>query len=103
MSFSRSRLTLRFNANLRGLQRAAQVTTTGAEPGTFAYLLPRRSFDVMGEYRITRHFSVFANGRNVNGAYDDTVNYGPSTPRYSILTIRADYRAYWNMGIKGTF
>lgn len=103
VSFSRSRLTLRFNANLRGLQRAAQVTTASAEPGTFAYMLPRRSFDVMGEYRLTRHFSVFANGRNVNGAYDDTVNYGPSTPRYSILTVRADYRAYWNMGIKGTF
>lgn len=103
VSFNRARWTLRANVNLRGLQRGASVNTAGAEPGTYVYMLPRRSLDVTAEFRLTRHFSLFANGRNANGAYDDTVTYGPSTPRYSILTTRADYRAYWNVGVKGTF
>jgi len=46
---------------------------------------------------------VFASGRNINEAVDDTVVYGPNTPGDRTLSGRADYRAYWNVGVKGTF
>lgn len=103
ISFSRARFTVRLAVNLKGRVKQNQVTNAGVEPGTFIYLEPRRSADLTAEYRLTRQFSVFAAGRNINEAIDDTVRYGPSTPRDRILSGRADYRAYWNVGLKGTF
>ncbi len=63
----------------------------------------RPSGDLTAEYRFTRRLSLFVSGRNVNEAIDDTVTYGPSTPPDRILRGRADYRAYWNVGVKATF
>jgi hypothetical protein len=83
--------------------KQGQITNAGTEPGTFQYLLPRNSADLTAEYRLTRQFSLFVSGRNINEAIDDTVIYGPNTPISRSLTGRADYRAYWNVGIKGTF
>jgi TonB-dependent receptor len=103
ITFSRARFTVRLAVNLKGLVKQGQVTNAGTEPGTFTYLLPRRSADLTAEYRLSRTFSVFVSGRNINEAIDDTVTYGPTTPSDRILRGRADYRAYWNVGLKGTF
>lgn len=103
VTFSRQRLTLRIAVNQKGTVRQGQITGTNREPGTFQYILPRNSADFSAEYRLTRKFSVFAGGRNVNEATDDTVVYGPNTRSDRILSQRADYRAYWNIGLKGTF
>ncbi len=103
LSFSRPRFTVRLAVNLKGLVKQGQVINAGTEPGTFTYLMPRNSADLSLEYRLTRKLSVFASGRNVNEATDDTVVYGPSTARDRMLSSRADYRAYWNVGLKGTF
>jgi iron complex outermembrane recepter protein len=103
VTFSRARFTTRLAVNLKGRVKQGQITNAGTEPGTFTYLTPRRSADLTVEYRLTRKFSVFVAGRNINEAVDDTVTYGPSTPSDRVLRGRADYRAYWNVGFKGTF
>ena len=103
LTFSRSRLTLRIAVNQKGTVRQGQITGANREPGTFQYITPRNSADFSGEFRLTRWLSVFAGGRNINEATDDTVIYGPNTPSDRILSARADYRAYWNVGLKGTF
>ncbi len=103
ITFSRDRFTVRLAVNLKGRVKQGQITNAGTEPGTFTYLLPRRSADLTAEYRLTRKFSVFVSGRNINEAIDDTVTYGPTTPSDRILRGRADYRSYWNVGVKGTF
>lgn len=89
--------------NQKGTVRQGQITGANREPGRSKNILPRNSADFSAEYRLTRKFSVFAGGRNVNEATDDTVVYGPNTRRDRILSARADYRAYWNIGLKGTF
>jgi TonB-dependent receptor len=103
LSFSRARFTTRLAFNQKGLVKQGQVTNAGTAPGTFTYLLPRHSTDLTAEYRVTRNLSIFVSGRNINEAIDDTVIYGPSTPVDRRLSGRADYRAYWNVGLKGTF
>jgi len=103
VTFSRERLTLRIAVNQKGTVRQGQITGANREPGTYQYILPRRSADLTAEYRLTRKFSVFASGRNINEAVDDTVIYGPNTPGDRTLSGRADYRAYWNVGVKGSF
>lgn len=103
VTFSRERLTLRIAVNQKGTVRQGQITGANREPGTFQYILPRNSADFSAEYRFTQKLSVFAGGRNVNEATDDTVVYGPNTRSDRILSARADYRAYWNIGLRGTF
>lgn len=103
LSYSRARFTTRLAVNLKGRVKQGQITNAGTAPGTFQYLLPRHSADLTAEYRLTRQFSLFVSGRNINEAIDDTVIYGPSTPINRSLSGRADYRSYWNVGVKGTF
>jgi TonB-dependent receptor len=103
ITYSRQRVTLRLAVNLRGLVKQGQITNAGVEPGTFAYLMPRRSADFSAEYRLTRRFSAYVSGRNVNEAVDDNVRYGPSTPRDRIIQNRVNYGPTWYVGVKGTF
>lgn len=100
---SRQRLTLRLAVNLRGLVKQGQITNAGVEPGTFAYLAPRNSADVSAEYRLTRKVAVYLSGRNANEAIDDSVRYGPNTPRDRIIQNRVHYGPTWYVGLKGTF
>jgi len=102
VTYSRQRLTLRVAVNRKGTVRQGQITGANREPGTYQYILPRNSADITGEFRVTRNSPFFASGRNVNEAVDDTVIYGPNTPGDRTLSGRADYRAYWNIGVKGT-
>ncbi len=103
LTFSRQRLTMRIAVNQKGTVRQGAVTGANREPGTYQYIAPRNSADFSAEYRLTRKFALFVGGRNINEATDDTVIYGPNTRSDRILSARADYRAYWNIGLKGTF
>lgn len=103
VSFSRARFTVRLAVNNRGLVKQAQINNAGVEPGTFTYLMPRNSADFSAEYRFTRKVAFYISGRNVNEAVDDTVRYGPSTPRDRIIQNRVHYGATWSVGLKGTF
>ena len=65
--------------------------------------LPRASADVAAEYRLNRKVAVFITGRNVNKVNEDSVRYGPSTPRDRIISGRINYGATWHVGVKGTY
>ena len=103
VTFSRQRFTVRLAVNNRGLVKQAQINNAGVEPGTFTYLMPRNSADFSAEYRFTRKVAFYVSGRNVNEAVDDTVRYGPNTPRDRIIQNRVHYGATWSVGLKGTF
>jgi iron complex outermembrane recepter protein len=103
VTFSRERFTARVAVNLRGQIEQGRVTGAGTEPNTFTYLQSRAIADVAAEYRLTRVFSVFLIGRNVNAANEDTVTYGPSTPSDRIIRGRINYGANWYAGLKATF
>jgi TonB-dependent receptor len=103
VTFSRERFTVRLAANLRGRVKGARETGAGAEPGTYAYTLPRNSADFNAEYRFTRNFALFVSGRNVNEAIDDGASYGPTTPSDRIITSHVEYGATWYAGVKCTF
>lgn len=103
VTFSRQRFTVRLAVNNRGLVKQAQINNAGVEPGTFTYLMPRNSADFSAEYRFTRKLAAYVSGRNVNEAIDDTVRYGPNTPRDRIIQNRVHYGATWSVGLKGTF
>jgi TonB-dependent receptor len=103
VTFSRQRFTARLAVNHRGRIDQGLITNAGTEPNTRTYLQSRAIADVSAEYRLTRHYSLFVTGRNVNAGNEDTVAYGPSTPHDRIITGRINYGATWYVGFKGTY
>ncbi|PAW68230.1 MAG: hypothetical protein B9S34_03230, partial [Opitutia bacterium Tous-C1TDCM] len=103
VTYSRARFTVRLAVNRRGLVKQGQIVNAGVGPGTFAYLMPRNSADLSAEFRFTRKLAVYMSGRNINEAVDDSVRYGPTTPRDRIIQNRVHYGPTWYVGLKSTF
>lgn len=103
VSYSRNRFSFNVAVSMRGLVRQSLVSNAGVEPGTYTYLLPRTQCDLSASYRVTRHFSLFVTGRNINEEVDYQAAYGPSTPRDRIVRTRTGYGSTWYVGVKGLF
>ena len=102
LSVTRPKWNLRINENHRGRQRLLPVTGSGIGPGTYDYMTKRRYIDVSGEYFLRRSLGLFVSARNINGAAEDQMIYGPLTPSYARFRAREAYRPMWTVGIKGT-
>jgi outer membrane receptor protein involved in Fe transport len=104
INLSRRKYSLRANWNYRDRHKRGNASTgSGIEPGTFMWGTKRLYVDLQGEYVVTRHFSIFANLRNLGNAYDDFEVSGPSTPEHAQFRIRRDYGSLWSIGMKGRF
>jgi hypothetical protein len=103
VSLARERYNLRANWNYRGRQRFAAVTGAGIEGGVYNWAAKRLYFDLSGEIRLTRHFALVANLRNVNNATEDMKVFGPNTPDYATFRQREDFASLWTLGARATF
>ncbi|MBL9206778.1 MAG: TonB-dependent receptor [Opitutaceae bacterium] len=104
VSLSRRKYSVRANWNYRDRHKRGSASMgTGIEAGTFMWGTKRLYLDLQGEYVVTRHFSIFANLRNLGNAYDDFEVSGPSTPEHAQFRIRRDYGSLWSVGMKGRF
>jgi TonB-dependent receptor len=103
VSLARERYNLRANWNYRGRQRFAAVTGAGIEGGVYNWATKRLYLDLSGEIRLTRHFALVANLRNVNNATEDMKVFGPHTPDYATFRQREDFASLWTLGARATF
>jgi iron complex outermembrane recepter protein len=103
ISLNRPGYSLKLNWNYKSRHRRAAVTGQSIEPGTFAWGSKRLFVDVIGEYRLTKHFTAFANIRNLRDTPEDFSREGPNTPDVAKFRQRDRYGALWIFGIKGTF
>ncbi|MBI5770449.1 MAG: carboxypeptidase regulatory-like domain-containing protein [Verrucomicrobia bacterium] len=103
VSLTRPKFNVRVNVNFRGRQRLGAVTGAGVESGTYRYAAPRRYVDLVGEYHLTRRYSLFMNLRNLNDAWETFEVYGPNTPGYAKLANITDFHPLWTFGVKGRF
>jgi TonB-dependent receptor len=104
VSLTRPKFNVRVNWNFRGRQREGLVAeSTSIGPGTYAWTARRYSYDILGEYNLSKRLAAFATLRNVNDAPLQREIAGPSTPPHAYLDQLVEYGALWNFGIKGTF
>jgi TonB-dependent receptor len=104
VSLTRSKFNVRVNWNYRGRQREGEVaTSTSVGPGTYNWTAKRYSYDILGEYKLSRRLAAFANLRNVNDAPLEREIAGPQTPAHAYLDQRVEYGSLWTFGIKGAF
>lgn len=102
-SFARPGYSLKATWNYKSRHRRAAVTGRGIEPGTYAWGSKRLFIDLVGEYRLTKHFALFANIRNLRDTPEDFSREGPNTPEVAQFRQRDRYGALWILGLKGTF
>lgn len=104
VSLTRSKFNVRANWNYRGRQRENPVAeSTSIGPGTYNWTAKRYSYDLLGEYQLTKRLALFANFRNVNDAPLTREIAGPQTPAHAYLDQNVEYGALWTFGIKGAF
>jgi iron complex outermembrane receptor protein len=103
-SLTRAKYSLRMNWNFRGRQREGLVAAgRGIEAGTYNWTAKRYSYDLVGEYSLSKRLTAFANLRNINDAPLQREIAGPSTPPHAYLDQLVEYGALWTFGIKGSF
>jgi iron complex outermembrane receptor protein len=103
-SFSRSRYRLNMSWNYRSRTRVGLFSTgPGIRSDTHNFSPKRLTIDVLGEYKLSKHFALTASIRNLNDAFTDFATYNPSTPSYARLRQRTDYSAAWSFGLKATY
>ena len=73
------------------------------EPGVYAWGSKRLFVDVIAEYRLTNHFTLYGNIRNLYDTPEDFSREGPNTPDVAKFRQRDAYGALWIFGVKGTF
>lgn len=103
IGLTRDSFNLQANWNYRGRARRGIVTGRGIEAGTYTWSASRLYLDVTGEYRLNRHFSVFASVRNATSAPEDFEISGPNTPGLASFRQREEFSSLWSFGLKGTF
>lgn len=104
VSLTRAKYSLRMNWNYRGRQREGLGTMgRSIDPRTYNWTAMRYSYDLLGEYKISRRLSAFATLRNINDAPLQREIAGPSTPAVAYLDQLVEYGALWTFGIKGSF
>lgn len=99
-SWSYKRLSGMIKENYRGKQRREYKTSfTGAAE----YIRARATLDANIEYQLTKHFAIFAAGRNLtNEPYEWEIS-GDAAPAWSSLTSTYQYGAQYSFGFKGSF
>ncbi len=106
VSYVHNRLSLAVNSKWTSKQRLAYsdpAAVTSVDPDTYAYAESAVRVDVDASFRLTRHFSLFINGRDVNGYKYIQQVYSPTTPAVAKNNELERFQPLWTCGIRGEF
>lgn len=102
LAYDNRRISAKLNWNYRGRERLSALSGFG-DDSAYEYFKPRLYLDANLEFRLTNHFGVFLNGRNITNVPQDDQRYGAATPVYAQLYRREMFGAVYTFGFKGTF
>jgi len=102
VSYDSRRLSAKLNWNYRGRERDAPTVVSGVT--YYEYFAPRLYLDANLEFRLTQHFGLFFNGRNLTNVPQDDQRFSAGvTPDYAKLYRRELFGTAYTFGIKGSF
>ncbi len=102
VAYDSRRFSAKLNWNYRGRERDAPTTVGGIT--YYEYFAPRLYLDANLEFRLTEHFGLFFNGRNLTNVPQDDERYAAGvTPDYAKLYRRELFGTAYTFGIKGSF
>ena len=84
--------------------RAAKIADgRSIDPDTYNWSSSRLYLTVSGEFQFLKHWSAFANLRNVTAIYEDLEAANPKTPANAQLRSRDQFGSFWSLGVKTAF
>ncbi|HVU36417.1 MAG TPA: TonB-dependent receptor [Opitutaceae bacterium] len=94
----------RFSAGLYWNYRGKQFRDTSSNyPNANENVRAVQQWDANVEYQVSKHFAVFAAGRNINNAVTRWSLDGPDAPEWSTVENNYTNGAQYSLGVKGTF
>jgi iron complex outermembrane receptor protein len=103
ISLNRPSYSLKVNWNYKSKHRRLPITGASIPPGTYVFGSKRLFVDIIAEYKLTSHFALFGNIRNLGDTPEDFARDGPGIPDVAKFRQRDRYGALWIFGLKGTF
>ena len=67
------------------------------------YQSERLRFDASIDVRLTKHYALYATGRNIFNDRDQNEAYAIGSPRYVKFAAEGEYGVNFQFGVKGTF
>jgi iron complex outermembrane recepter protein len=107
LSLTRSRFQIAVNGKWDSIERLTYNDyTTGSgqyDPNTYTYQLATLHIDLDLSFRLTKVFSLFVNGRDINGYNLTLQRFSPTTPDYAKNYTYYKYQPVWTLGMKAKF
>ena len=104
VSLAREKFNVKLNWNYRSRLRLAQIAAgRSIDPATYNWSSSRVYLNIAADYEVLRHWTLFANLRNVTAVLEDVESANPSTPAHSQLRSRDEFGSLWSLGVKATF
>ena len=103
LSLTRAGYSVKVNWTYKSRHRRAPISGASIPPGTYVFGASRHFIDLIGEYRLTRHFALFGNIRNLLDTPEDFERDGPGIPDVAKFRQSDRSGALCILGLKGTF
>ena len=103
--FAYNRNPISFNGRwtLVGKKRTATVAAGNIGAAGWTYQSERLRFDASMDVRLSRHYALYATGRNIFNDRDTVESYAIGSPRYVRYAAEGEYGITFQLGVKGTF
>ncbi len=111
LSFNKSPVVFNINFNYRGRQKGTVITAPAAQTGAaygatnnfYDYYVPRYNIDVSAEYKINKHFNLFASARNILNKEQVQERKNETSPGYANAFRWEEFGISISAGVKGSF
>lgn len=103
--FSYNKRPIAFNGRwtLVGKKRVGTVAAGNIGAAGWNYQSERLRFDASMDVRLSRHYALYATGRNIFNDRDQNEAYALGSPRYVKYAAEGEYGVTFQIGVKGTF
>jgi outer membrane receptor protein involved in Fe transport len=88
---------------LVGKKRVGTIAAGNIGAAGWNYQQERLRFDASVDYRLTKHYGLYATGRNIFNDRDSNEAYALGSPRYVKFAAEGEYGVTFQVGVKGTF
>ncbi len=102
-NYNRNPLSVFAKWTLVGKKRVGTIAAGNIGAAGWNYQSERLRLDLSGDYRLTRHYGLYATARNVFNDRDQNYAYAPGSPRYVKFAAEGEYGVNFQFGIKGNF
>ena len=102
-TYNRNALTVVAKWTLVGKKQVATVAAGNIGAAGWNYQAERLRLDLSADYRLNRHYGLYATARNIFNDRDQNFAYATGGPRYVKFAAEGEYGVNFQVGIKGNF